>query len=419
MKRQLATLIVGFSLLEGQIFAREPQAPPPPIADSASSQTGTINTVPNPSGYGATTLYVGKYGEAIEFPYYWSARAEVRGESEAVYFHRNFSDEQSLVPFKPKPAEYRLDDFARLELMELMVIPKNAPGALRSLADIRTAKEIESSKIGADSKFIDEKNEYAWPRGTFQVHTTRPYRAVQTYTSSPNEIFILTHGGYLKAGDFGLSKQRAEDYNYTVDRALESLRKHVIAHGKASSADASSGAIFIPVGELSPDFFSSFKAFRFIALFGILGGVMLVIALWPGTTTRARRMRLFGKSLLLFAHLAALAGFLSAYLPIVIAGVKWRISNDATILPILLVPAISALAARSLGATRHWRVLVSTGTVAGLWTLLAILTRESGDRLPAEFGVFGNTVILYFVGLAFGVAFILFLGPLSSNEESR
>ncbi|MBI2384555.1 MAG: hypothetical protein HYV14_00940 [Elusimicrobia bacterium] len=344
---------------------------------------------------------------------------EVKGETEVVYFHRNFSDDKGLAPFKPKPSNYKLDDFARLELMELMVIPKRAPGGLRSLAELRAAKDKESAKAGAEYRMVDETNEYAWPRGTFHARTTRPYRAVQTYTESQHEFFILTTGGILNEGDFGLSAKRAEDYNYTLDRALESLRKHVISGSHPSQEDSSSGNLFIPAGELSPHFFSSFKAFRFVMLFGILGGALTGLAFWPGTSVRARRTRYFGRSLFVFAHLAALAGFISVYLPIAITGVKWRVSNDATLLPVMLVPLISAFAARRLGSARAGRVLVATGAIAVLWALLTILTRGPGDRLPAEFGVFGNTVILYFLGLAFGTAFALFIDHSLDTGESR
>lgn len=418
MKFHLTILAAGL-ILPGWSFAREPQAPPSPIADGASAKTGTIQTTPNSSGYGAVTLYVGKYGETIELPYYWSTLVEMKDETEVVYFHRNFSDDRSLVPFKPKPSDYKLEDFARLELMELIVIPKKAPGGFRSLAELRANKDKESAKAGANYQIVDETNEYAWPRGTFHVRITRPYRAVQTYTESPEEFFILTSGGDLSDGEFGLSAKRAEDYNYTVDRALESLRKHVISGSNPSDEDSSSGKLFVPAGALSQNFFSSFKTSRFVALFGILGGVMAGFAFWPGMTARARRTRFFGKSLFVFAHLAALAGFMSIYCPIAIAGMKWRTSNDATLLPVLLVPLFSAFAARRLGSARARRVLVVTGTIAGLWALLAILTRGPGDRLPAEFGVFGNTVILYFLGLAFGTAFALFIAPTLPAEESR
>ncbi|MBI2385373.1 MAG: hypothetical protein HYV14_05090 [Elusimicrobia bacterium] len=344
---------------------------------------------------------------------------EVKGETEVVYFHRNFYDDKGLAPFKLKPSNYKLDDFARLELMELMVIPKMAPGGLRSLADIRAAKDKERMEEGADYKIDDETNEYAWPRGTFHVRTTRPYRAVQTYTESQNEFFILTTGGILNDGDSGLSAKRAEDYNYTVDRALESLRKHVISSSHPPQEDAASRNLFIPVGELSPNFFSSFKTFRFVVLFGILGGALTGLAFWPGKSVRARRTRDFGRSLFVFAHLAALAGFISGYLPIAIAGVKWRVSNDATLLPVMLVLLISAFAARRLGSARAGRALAATGAIAVLWALLTILTRGPGDRLPAEFGVFGNTVILYFLGLAFGTAFALAIDHSLQAEESR
>ena len=427
MNRYLTPLIFSFSLAAAQTFAREQQSPPSPSGDGGIPQVGTIKVEPNPSGYGTTSFFVGHYGEMIEFPYSWIAEAELRGKTEAVYFHRKFSDDKNRLPFQPKPADYTLENFARLELMELIVIPKNAPGGLRSLKAIRRAKEEEIAKTGADSKIIDETNEYAWPRGTFHVKTLKPHSTVQTYGESPKEFYILTTGGSLAAGDYDLSEERAADYNYYVEHTLESLRKHLLAVHKqtlgdfiyAHSPDTLNFFSFAPVSDRSKDFLSSFRSVRFFGLFGTLGAGILVIAFWPGTTSRVRRARLFGRSLFFFAHLTALIGFLFVYCPISIFGVKWQSAADATFMPVLLIPWISWLAARHLGSVRTNRVLISTAMLAALWTILMVLTRHSEDSLPVEYAVFGNTVLLHLLGLIFGSAFVLAFGPLPKNEPPR
>lgn len=178
------------------------------------------------AGEPATILYVGKFQEVIELPSDWSVMVDARGPMEAAYFHRKYADDERRVPFTPKPDDYGVENFARLELMELLVIPKNARGGFQSLADIRAAKEAENGPPEADTKILDEK-ERGWPRGTFHVLTTRPFRFVQTYTESATEYFILTNGGRLEAGEFALDGKRAEAYNRAVERALQSLRAHV------------------------------------------------------------------------------------------------------------------------------------------------------------------------------------------------
>lgn len=174
-----------------------------------------------------TILFVGKFREVIELPSDWSVMVDARGPMEAAYFHRKYADNASRVPFTPKPDDYGIENFARLELMELLVIPKNARGGFQSLADIRAAKQAENGPSATDTRIFDETAERGWPPGTFHVLTTRPFRVVQTYTESATEYFILTNGGRLEAGEFALDGKRAEAYNRAVERALGSLRAHV------------------------------------------------------------------------------------------------------------------------------------------------------------------------------------------------
>lgn len=425
MNRCNLMLSICLALTAAQSFAREPQAPPSPSGDGGVPQVGTIKEVPNPNGYGATSFYVGHYGEAIEIPYYWIAEAELRGTTEAVYFHRKFSDDNSLHPFQPKAADYKPENFARLELMELVVIPKNAPGGLRSLKAIRLAKEKEIAAKGPDSKISAEQYEYKWPRGTFQVRTSQPYRMVQTYGESPKEFYILTTGGNLATGDYGLSEKRSYEYNYAAERALESLAKHLFAVHKETlddfvfkhAPDTSNFFSFVPAPNTSKDLLASFTAIRFLGLYGTLGAGMLILAFWPGASPWGRRVRLFGRSLFLFAHLSALIGFLLMYIPIISIGVKWGCSDDATLIPVLLIPWISGLAAMRLGSARTKRVLISTGVLAALWTILILLVRRSGDS--ADYDVFVHTAMFHLIGMIFGIVFALAFGPLPQKEDPR
>jgi len=129
MKRHLAMLIAGLSFVAAPLFAVEPATPPSP-----DDPEETVNAV-----------FIGRYGESFELPHGWTADAESNGLTEIVYIHRKSFDDSGLKPFHPKPSDYKLDRFATLGLLELVV----APGGLRGLSDLRAAKEKELNETGA------------------------------------------------------------------------------------------------------------------------------------------------------------------------------------------------------------------------------------------------------------------------------
>lgn len=413
MKRTHLLLAGVLSLACAQSFAREPQAPPSPDVDGSSTRTGGIRAIPHQSGYGEISLFVGQYGEAIEIPYYWAADAESRGQTEAVYFHRKYSDDQHRVPFQPKPAEYKPEDFSRLELMELVVIPKNAPGGLRSLAAIRRAKETELARSGLQFKIIDEKNEYAWPRGTFYVETVSPYRLFQTYSESPSEFYIFTVGDG-SAVPHSLGEKRAADYDYTAERAVASLRKHLLAVHKKTPGEF----WFKPEPRPTGGFLAEFKQFRLGVAATLLTAVMTILSFWPGSSLAVRRTRLFGRSLLLFSAFAATAGFLSVYIPVRFIGFNWRNSSSAELIPILLMPVIGGIAALRFGSARPRRVLMWTLGLSAIFALDLYRGILLDSVSPSGTMAYEITLYLYVLGLVFGLVFALAFG-LAGRDKVR
>lgn len=406
MKGCLAILIVSLTLASGRVFARDPQPPSSTAVDGSSTRAGLIRGVPHPRGFGEISLFVGKYGETIEIPYYWAAFVESRGQAEAVYFHRKFSDDQSRVPFLPKAADYKLEKFSRLELMELVVIPKSAPGGLRSLKEIRRAKEKELTRNGLQFKIVEEKNHFAWPRGTFYLEILSPYRIFQTYSESPREYYILTVGDG-SAGDYGYGKERASDYDFAAERALESLRKHLL-----SVEGRSAGRFwFNPVTPPPEGFLANFKQFRLGASAAILTASMLVLSFWPGTSVAARRARLFGRNLVILTSFAASAGFLSVFIPVQIFGVIWRNSSAAELIPILAIPWVGWIAARRFGSARPRRVLFWTLVLAALFALDLNQGIRFDGAVSAGEMAYETTLFLYVLGAAFGVVSGLASGP--------
>lgn len=407
MKRSLASLIFCLALSSGLLFAREPQAPPSPVS---ASQTGSLA-----AGRDGASIFVGHYGESIVIPHGWTARAELRETTEIVYFHRKFHDDFGYKPFRPKPVDFKLENFAPMGLMELVVVPKNAPGGLRSLKDIRLAKEKELDASGAGYQTVDESG--AWPRGTFTVRITRPYHVAQTYAQSAKEFYIFTAGGGLEEGALGLPKNRALEYRYAAVDARDSLLEHLRAGDEGSPV----GTLFTEAPQTA-SILHYFTVPRFLAVYGGVAAALLVLALLPAVSPRAR---LFGWSLFLFSQLTALVGFFFLYVPVRFASLMWANPGDAALVPVLLIPAAAWLAARRFASVHTGRVLAATGMLAALGAAILLLGPRAASPLPAEMALFGVTVLLHLLGLAAGFVFALAFGPrrgpaaASGNGEAK
>ncbi|MBI2387226.1 MAG: hypothetical protein HYV14_14635 [Elusimicrobia bacterium] len=411
MKRHLSILVVGLSLFGGRSFAREPQAPPPPT--ERSSPAGSIGKDPQ-SG----SIFVGHYGETIELPHNWTAEAELRDETEAVYFHRKSHDDFGFRPFQPKKADYKPESFTPMGLVELVVIPKDAPGGLRSLKAIRAAKESELKQTGAEYKIFNGGGD--WPLTAFHVETIRPYKLWQTYAESPNEFYILTMGISLKRGDDGFDQERALSHQSAMQVLARSLSDYLrLAHERTLG-----GKLFRFRRGSADGFISDFKTLFgdppwVPKILGAVGALLAILTLWPGTTQLTRRFRFFGRSLLAFALLTGLAGFLAVFLPARFCDASWNSDEIPALIPVLLIPGASWAAARAFGSARPLRVLALTGIVAAAWTVAILWGADLKNLDEAVIVALNNTFILCFVGLTFGIAYCFGFGPLTNDEKTR
>lgn len=409
MKRSLAMLCLALALAASPGIALEPKAPPSPI-DDAAPRTGKIR-----KGVDGSSIFIGRYGELVEFPYGWTAVAEMRESAELVYVHRKSHDDFGRKPFNPTPADFKPENFSPMGLFELVVVPKNAPGGLPSLEAMIQLKEKELKARGVEYRVARESNDSHWPVGTVHVETLKPYRLVQTYAESPREFYILTAGARLQEGEFGLGNDRVLDFEYAGSLLRRSLGTHLLSVDRASTQ----GTPFNGKSAGAGDLWSEMKAPRVWAMMAIFGAAMLIFAILPGDSSLTGRARLFGRSLLIFPLASGLMGFLGVYLPARLGGFVWRHSEDATIIPMLMIPCLSWLGARRFGSAHSRRVAVLTGSVAALW--ITAMTLGPRSKFPQSAGelLFWNTLIFHAVGVLFALIFALAFGPVSRVEEVR
>lgn len=295
----------------------------------------------------------------------------------------------------PKPESKMLEDsaftpenFTSKGLLELVVIPKDAPGGYRSLQDIRRAKEHEMSAGGFDYKIYDEKSGYqqfSFPPETFHVRIKRPYHLLQCYTESPKAFFILTSGDPQAQPGNGRVLQ---DNIRTIEVSLSDYLE----------------AVALP---LKPEIdLSGFKGFWRMWLFFNVP-LFLLMAL-PKSNPIFSRLNFIGRSLMLSINVSGLVGFL---IPCVSYRIGWGIWRSGALLfaaLALLGPWICWLIARRFYGTDEKRVFY--------WSLLAALPLAALDldsyfhySLPDPVSeiIFSSTFAFAATGMAFGLIFAL------------
>lgn len=149
------------------------------------------------------TLYIGHYGETLTYSEAWTLRPPVLTDGiEVVRFYPVWFSLLSEHRQAINDSDYNApENFAPLQLVQLLVIPKKSEG-FKDLATLRAAKEQDLTAKGYSFRIKDSPAN-SWPKNTFQVFVSTPYRLHQLYAESDGRIFILTGGldapGELKA----------------------------------------------------------------------------------------------------------------------------------------------------------------------------------------------------------------------------
>ncbi|PIR19480.1 MAG: hypothetical protein COV48_01775 [Elusimicrobia bacterium CG11_big_fil_rev_8_21_14_0_20_64_6] len=383
-------------------LAIEPLAPPSPSA---------ATTEPPSNG---SSLFVGAYGEMIELPYGWAADPTMRGAAEIIHIHRKSIDDFGLKPFHPNSSDYKPENFESMGLIELMVIPKNAPGGFKSLADLRQAKEKELFSSGSEYKISETAPSDDWPKGTFDVATSRPHRLLQMYAESKKEFYILTTAWLPGEAAYANDKRRALNYRYTLDAVGRSLQRHL----STTREHADSGRWF--ASDENPSTSSSApNALRIAFVITIPTIAMVCFALWPKKSPRSGKIRLYGRALILFSLTSAIAGFLTVYVPARSWHLYWLHIEDALIIASLPNLMIAWGAARAYGSGHMRRILLSVTALLALWSVIWFFQPRQTVEVSAIYGLYLVPLLLFGLGILVASVFATAFGPASSIKEGK
>lgn len=330
-------------------------------------------------------LFIGHYGEIFAYSDGWMAEASMRAETE-------------FVRLQPKPARgevatladsaFRPENFTKKNLLELVVIPKDAPGGYRSLRDIRRAKEQDMSAHGIEYAIHDRESgdrQFDFPPGTFRVRIKRPYRLLQRYTESPKEFFILTYG------DPEASVVNEAAISGNIGTVEQSLSKYLAGVNPPKRPEID---------------LRGFQGFWRMWLF--FNGPLLLLILLPRSNSFLKRLNFIAYNLILFLNISGLIGFLIPCISYRTGWGTWQ--NGALLFATLAIlgPWICRLIARRFYRPDEKRIFWWSW-LAALPLVALDLEGYSSHALPDPVFeiIFSSTFAFAMTGMAFGLIFSL------------
>lgn len=379
INRRLVLVAACLALAGARGFASEPAAPPSPAE-------------PGVKAAGAN-MFVGHFGEMVQVPDFWAVDAKMQGPVEVLYFHHTKVDPMRdfSADFKPKAEEYVPENFARLRLMQLMVIPKDVPGGFRTLDELREAKEKELRSTGSPYELM-RLSPYPWPTGSFWVEIHAPHRLFQIYSQNGNNFFIFTSGASAfdeKTDDpilgYATEKLTGSLSTYLYDYAFE-------ARLRAPKDKLANHPIILAPGAV-------------VCMLGLLLGV-LPKRDWLG------RLRLMGRAMF---GLTAVSLLLAA--PLLFASLRLgfdRTINEASILFFagIAMPWICRFLSGRMGGRNPWHVFIGTAIANILFIVVGYAVMKDFMTGAASFTGYRNFWMLsltlsalgFLDGIAFGAA---------------
>lgn len=398
MKRRSMILAVSLALAAAQAVAREPKAPPSPTDPGARAST----TLKPEAEDSSMNVFVGHFGETVQLAYIWAADAFMQGPMEVVNFHFAKIEPMKVVspPFNPPKKEYVPENFARLRLMQMLVIPKDVPGGIESLNKLREAKAKELASSGIGYELLD-LGMGTWPPDSFQVWVSTPYILFQAYTQSDKNLLIVTSG----ASPYDEHPADPILTNSTV-QLLGSLSTYLDGFGRALRKPPSDREF---VGNRT----------RVLMPGAVVCLSALLLFVLP---FNSRRLSLTGK-----ATFGLTGGWHLVTFPILYAG--WRLGldrwlNEASLIICagLLTPVICGAAYLLLGGRRPWRLFLFAALASIFPTLLgwSILSDFASGRytITGADNFYRLARVLGLLGLLNGIVFGLTRKEVSGQKAA-
>lgn len=168
-------------------------------ASSLCAQTIRPNPDPGITGEGYVD-YVGHFGEVFKLRGGGTIDAFMSGGTEVINLYPKFQQglpDGVLKPFRPKASDFKPENFTRLELIQLLIIPRSS-GGFKSLEELKKAKIQDLEASGVRYRVFDQpifpSFHRDWPAGTFAINILAPYQLSQLYTATTAHLCILTAG---------------------------------------------------------------------------------------------------------------------------------------------------------------------------------------------------------------------------------
>lgn len=372
------------------------------MATTLSFGSQAVNPDPDPGIAGEGFVdYLGNYGEVFKLAGGWRIDASMHDVVEVVNHYPPFRVDlrDSVEPFNPKPSDFVPENFTRYALMQLVIMPRSV-APTKSLEELKKLKIRDLASSGVGFEVVDHPFfggfSGDWPRGTFEIWVSTPYRLSQLYTASESYLCILTSGR-----DTPPSTVISDHYDW-----MRSGLRNWMVHS------ASESELLRPKYLTSQQIRARGISLRIFSKPGVwvswilINGLTCLLAGLLASRGRFDWLRRTSLSLLIFSNFGALLGGIIGLL-------LWPIPWPAQHLPIasavacLFMPLMAFLMGRISGIRP--RRLASIGVTA--WTLIAagflcylsIMAAWGPDFTPV---VPGNTALAAFV--VFGIGGILF-----------
>ncbi len=367
------------------------------------AQTTRPNPDPGITGEGYVD-YVGSFGEVFKLRGGWTIDPAMRGNIEVINLYPRFQEDASPDSeelFKPKYSDFAPKNFARLGLIQLLIIPR-ANDAFQSLGALKAAKIKDLQASGVKFEVVDDPfygpPTGRWPAGTFEIKVSKPYLLTQLYTATSSYLCILTSG--IDTPPSNRIFYQYGDLRYALADWLVPKRTFVDDEATTRGIWAK-GISLYPFTQ--PDIWLSWAAITAIACLFV--GVL-------GLAKRRNAVHRASLAFLIFSHAGAVVGGLCG---LAFWSFPWftRHIPAAAAVAALLIPLLALFVGRARGQRAHRWALIGTT----LWALAAFLILAYFSWFDWGRGSRSVPAIISILSFAFyGIGGIIF-GALDSSSK--